>query len=134
MATPAFVHGKLSTVQIGGTYFAGLTINYNEDLSDLTDITYTQSGGATWAVMLPGYNKATGTISFVYDINNQPVLSPENMIPGTLMTLILSPDGTKLYSLSAYSGKFSWAGGPRTGPTACSTDWSSTGTVTRPAS
>ncbi len=132
MATPAFIHGRLSTVQIGGTYFAGLTINYDEKLSDLTDITYTVSGGATFQVMLPGYNGASGQITFVYDTANSPVLSPQNMIPGTLMTLVLSPDGTKLYSFSAYSGEFQWAGGPRTGPTACTTNWASTGTITRP--
>ncbi len=134
MATPVFVHGKLSTVQIGGTYFAGLTINYDEKLSDLTDITYTRSGGATFGNFIPGYNFATGTITFVYDTANQPVLSPQNMIPGSLMTLIVSPDGSKLYSFQAWSGEFQWAGGPRTGPTACSTNWTSEGTITRPTS
>ncbi len=129
-----FIHGKLSTIQIGGTYFAGLNISYDETLSDLTDITWTRSGGATFGNFLPGYNFATGTISFVYDSQNQPVLSPQNMIPGTLMVLIISPDGIKPYAMSAWSGKFSWAGGPKQGPTACSTNWTSEGVITRPGS
>ena len=129
-----FVHGKLSTVQIGGGYFAALTCDYNEDLSDLTDITYTQTGGATWAILLPGYNKAAGSLSFVYDTLNQPVLTPQNMIPGVLMTLVFSPDNTKFYSMTAYSAGLKIAGGPRTGPTACTGNWQSSGVVTRPAS
>ncbi len=132
MATPNFIHGKLTTIQIAGTQFAGLTASYNETLSDLTDITYTQASGATFGVFIPGYNFATGTITFVYDTANSPVLSPQNMIPGTLMTLVVSPDGTKLYSFNAYSGKFQWTGGPKSGPVMCSTDYTSTGTITRP--
>jgi len=129
-----FTHGKLSTVTIGGTQFAGLTITYDEKLSDLTDITYTRAGGATFANWLPGYNYATGVITFVYDTSNQPVLNPQSMIPGTLMTLVVSPDGTKLYSFTAWSGEFQWAGGPRGGPVNCSTNYTTEGTITRPSS
>lgn len=129
-----FIHGKLSTISIGGTFFAGLSFQYNEKLSDLTDITYTLSGGQTFQIMLPGYNGATGTLSFIYDTLNQPTLPPQNMIPGTLMTLVLSPDGTKLWSFQAYSGAFSMPGGPTSGPVKCSTDFSSTGVITRPTS
>lgn len=129
-----FIHGKLSTIQIGGTYFAGLNITFDEKLSDLTDITFTRSGGATFGNFLPGYNFATGTISFVYDSQNQPVLSPQNMIPGTLMVMIVSPDGIKPYSFSAWSGEFQWAGGPKAGPVMCSTNYNTESTITRPAS
>ena len=134
MAAPVFIHGKLSTIQIGGTYFAGLNISYDEKLSDLTDITFTRSGGATFGNFLPGYNFATGTLSFVYDSANQPVLSPQNMIPGVLMTLVVSPDGTKFYSFTAWSGEFQWAGGPKAGPVMCSTNYTSEATITRPSS
>ncbi len=134
MATPVFIHGKLTTVTIGGTQFAGLTVSFDEDLSDLTDITYTVSGGATFGVFLPGYNIASGDITFVYDSANQPVLAPQNMIPGTLMTLVVAPDGTKPFTMQAYSGKFHWAGGPRSGPVMCSTHYQATGTFTRPSS
>jgi hypothetical protein len=104
-------------------------------LSDLTDITYTQTGGATWRILLPGYNQANGTLSFVYDTLNQPVLSTQNQIPGTLMTMVFSPDGTKLYTLTAYSNGLSIPGGPGVkGPVACKTNWMSSGTVTRPLS
>jgi hypothetical protein len=130
----AFVHGKLTTITIAGTQFAGLTFSYDEKLSDLTDITYTVSGGQTFGIFIPGYNFATGTLTFIYDTLNQPVLSPQLMIPGTLMTLVGSPDGTKLYSFNAYSGEFQWAGGPTAGPVKCSTNYNSTGPITRPTS
>jgi hypothetical protein len=129
-----FIHGRLTTISIGGTQFAGLTASYAEKLSSLDDITYTVAGGATFAVFLPGYNMATGTITFVYDTSNSPVLSPQNMIPGTLMTLVVSPDGTKLYSFNAYSSDFTWTGGPTAGTLKASTNYQSTGTITRPAS
>ena len=129
-----FIHGRLTTVQISATYFAALTANIDEGLSDLTDITYTQTGGATFQILLPGYNKMAGSLAFVYDTLNQPILTPQNMIPGQLMTLIFSPDGTKLYSMSAYSAGLKIAGGPRTGPTACSCDFQSSGSYTRPTS
>ncbi len=131
----AFVHGKLTTIQIASTYFAALTADYNEELSDLTDITYTQVSGATWRILLPGYNQVGGTIGFVYDTLNQPVLSPQNQIPGTLMSLIFSPDGTKLYTLTAYSQSLSIPGGPQVkGPVAAKCAWMSSGVVTRPTS
>jgi hypothetical protein len=129
-----FVHGRLTSISIAGTQFAGLTASYTEKLSSLDDITYTVSGGATFGVFLPGYNMASGTISFVYDTLNQPVLSPQNMIPGTLMVLVVSPDGTKLYSFNAYSSEFTWTGGPTAGTLKASTNYQSTGTITRPTS
>jgi hypothetical protein len=131
-----FIHAKLSTVQISSQYFAALTLDYNEDLSDLSDITYTQVGGATWRILLPGYNMASGTLSFVYDTLNQPVLTPFNMSPGTLInTFSISPDGTKLYTMAIYSAGLAWTGGPQQkGPVMVRVPWQSTGTVTRPAS
>lgn len=130
-----FIHGKLSTIQFGGTYFAALTVKYSEGLSDLSDVTYTQSGGATWQIMLPGYSKASGSLTFVYDTLNQPVLSPQSQIAGALMSMIFSPDGTKLFTFSAYSEGFDIPGGPQVkGPVVCTTNWQSTGVVTRPTS
>ncbi len=129
-----FVHGKISTIQIGGTYFAAMSISYDEKLSDLTDITFTRTGGVAFGNFLPGYNFATGTISFVYDTLNQPVLSPQNMIPGTLMTIIISPDATKLFSFQAWSGEFQWSGGPKSGPIMCSTNYTTEAVITRPIS
>jgi hypothetical protein len=132
----AFVHSKLSTIQFGGTYFAGLTISYNETLSDLSDITFTQSGGATWAVKLPEYNMAKGEAAYVYDTLNQPTVAGNLLqVPGTLMTMIMSPDGTKFFSFNAYSAELDWNGGPQTkGPVGSKTAFESTGTVTRPTS
>ena len=120
---------------MNGTYFACVQMAYNEKLSDFTDITYTVVGGVTFGVFMPGYNFATGTLSFIYDTLNQPVLTPQNMIPGTLINpMILSPDGTKLYSFNAYATAFNMPGGPRAGPVLCTADWNTTGTITRPSS
>jgi hypothetical protein len=130
-----FIHGKLSTINFNSQYFAGISIAYNEDLSDLTDITYTQISGATFAILLPGYNKATGTLTFVYDTLNQPTVAPNNLTPGTLInSFIISPDGTKLYTLTVYSAGLSWTGGPKSGPVMVTVPWQSTGPFTRPTS
>jgi len=129
-----FIHGKLGLISIGGSNFATLQFDFTESLSDLSDITYTISGGATFAVMLPGYNMCAGTLSFVYDTLNQPVLSPQNMIPGQSMSLILYPDGTKPYTITALSGSFRFGSGPKAGPVSCTTNWESTGSYSRPAS
>jgi hypothetical protein len=126
----------LSTVSINSTNFAALTIDYNEDLSDLSDITFSQpSPGAAVQILLPGYLKASGNLSFVYDNDNQPTVSPM-LRAGTLVTnYIISPDGTKLYTLSVYVATFSWSGGPGSkGPVMCKVAWQSTGTFTVPAS
>ena len=131
----AFTHAKLTTFQIGGNYYPCLTVKYTEGLSDLSDITYTQSGGATWRILLPGYNMATLAITFVYDTLNQPILSPQNMSPGTQANFIFSPDGTKLFSLAAYSESLDIPGGPAVkGPVIASATLQSTGVVTRPSS
>ena len=129
-----FIHGRLTTVQYGGSYFAALNVDFNGGLSDLTDITYTQTGGATWRIMLPGYSLVDGSTKFVYDTLNQPVLAPQNMTPGQLMTMIFSPDGTKLYTLTAYAETLSIPGGPGVkGPVICTAGWKSSGTVLYPA-
>lgn len=128
-----FIHGRLGTITIGGTLFASEQYDYTEEIQ-LEDITYTVSGGVTFQVLLPGYAKVSGTITFVYDTSNQPVLSPQNMIPGTLMALVLYPDGTKPYTFSAYAGTFRFPSGPKAGPVRCTTNFQSTGNVTRPLS
>ena len=132
----AFVHAKLSNVTLTGTYFAVLQLNYEESLSDLSDITYTTSAGATFAVKLPGYNMAKGDMSYVYDTLNQPTVAGNLLqVPGTLMTIVQSPDGTKFFSYSAYSATLGWNGGPQVkGPVASKTAFESTGTITRPTS
>ena len=130
-----FIHGRLGTITIGGTQFASLQFGFHEFLSDITDITYTVSGGATFGVKLPGYNLSDGTITFVYDTLNQPVLSPQNMIPGQSLSLVLYPDGTKPWTITAWSADFTWGSGPQVkGPVPCTCKWESTGSYTRPTS
>lgn len=133
VATPQFIHGKLGTVSLNGTLFNALQFSFSESV-DLEDITYSTAGGATSQVMLPGYRKASGTISFVYDVANPPTVSPQNMIAGTLLTLVLYPEGTKAYSFQAYSGTFEWSSGPQAGAVKCTTTFQSTGTITEPTS
>ncbi len=131
----AFVHSKSTTFQFGGNYYPCLTVKYTEGLSDLSDITYTQAGGATFRILLPGYNMATVAATFVYDTLNQPVLSPQNMIPGASGAIIFSPDGTKLYSMTCYSESLEIPGGPAVkGPVIASVTLQSSGVVTRPSS
>lgn len=134
MATPNFVQAYKGTVTIGGTQFAVLSVTYSEK-APLEDITYTKSGGATFGIQLPGYITASGTLSFVYDVANQPVLDPQNLKAGTLMVLVIYPEGTKPYSFSAYSSEFTFTTGPQAGVSVkCSCSWTSTDTITRPTS
>lgn len=132
MATPAFVHGKDGTISIGGNQFAALSFDC-EHSCDLEDITFA-AGGATAQVMIPGYEKVSGSISFVYDTANKPTVSPQNMKPGTLMTLTLKPDGVDTFSFSAYSGSFKFTSGPQGGAVKCTTTFASTGPITVPTS
>ena len=131
-----FVHGKLSTVQLGGTYFAIMNGSYEETLSDLSDITYSLPTGGAYKVLLPGYNGAKGDLTYTYDTLNQPTVSGNLLqTPGTLMTVIISPDNTKFFSFSAYSASLGWQGAPQAkGPVVTKTSYETTGTITRPAS
>lgn len=133
MATPVFVHGKLGTVSIAGTLFNSLQFEFVDE-ADLEDITYTTSGGATAQILINGIERVSGSISFVYDTANQPVIAPQNMRAGTLMALILYPEGTKPYTFSAFSGSFRFASGPQAGAVKCSTNFRSTGAITVPTS
>lgn len=135
MANPVFIHGRLGLISINSTNFFAEQFDFTETVvGGNQDITYCVAGGATYQVMLAGYNGVKGTITFIYDTANQPVLSPFSMIPGTLMALILYPDGTKPYTFSALSGEFKWGSGPKAGPVRCTTSYDSTGNVTHPSS
>ena len=125
----------MGLISIGGVNFATTQFDFTESLSDLSDITYTVAGGATFAIMLPGYNMCAGTLTFVYDTLNQPVLSTQNQIPGVSMSLVLYPDGTKPWSITAYAESMNWSSGPSIkGPVPVKTTWKSTGSYSRPAS
>src|SRR5271166_67039 len=138
MAAPVFVHGKLGTVSLNGSLFAALSINFQE-ATTLTDITYTVAGGATAQIMLPGYKKASGSITFVYDTANQPSLSPYDMRPAqginpSPLTAIFYPEGTKPWTCSIYPESLQFTTGPTTGPVNCTMAFQSTGAITEPTS
>src|SRR6185312_16281205 len=103
--TPNFVSGKLGTISINANFFNAEQYDFEESTT-LDDITYCKTTGATFKILLPQYNWANGTVTFVYDTNNQPTISPFDMRPGTLMAMVLYPEGTKPYSFAAYSGNF----------------------------
>lgn len=127
----AFTHGKVVAIQVGATYFAALDVAWNDALSDLEDITPTVSGGATFAVKLPGYRVGKGTIDFVWDANNIPLSGSINMTPGTLMALVITPDGTTIFTLSAWAREFDLpAMGPTKGPVKGSVQFETTGSYT----
>lgn len=132
-----FVHGKLGVVSIGGAFFAAMQYEFTE-FTSLDDITYSNSAtgttGVAFKTLLAGYNWITGTITFVYDTLNKPVLSTQDQVPGTLMSLILYPDGVGPYTFSAFSGQLRIGSGPKNGPVTCTTNFESSGTITRPSS
>lgn len=130
-ATPNFISGIKGTVSLGGSLFNVKQFKFTMT-TNLDDITH--SGANGFQVMLPGVTKARGELTFTFDTANQPTVSPYNMTPGQLMALVLSPDGTKQYTFSGYSGEFSFQSGPQAGDVECTTTFESTGTITVPSS
>ena len=126
-----YIHGKSGTVTIGGNLFNVTQFSFSMNC-DLADITHTGANG--YGVVLPGVIRATGQLTFIYDTLNQPTVSPINQTPGQSMTLILSPDGTKQFSFTAYSGELSFSSGPQAGAVSVNTSFQSSGTITVPAS
>ena len=126
-----FSHGKLVAIQVGGTYFASLGVAWNDQLSDRENVTYTVSGGVTFGVFLPGYRIGDATIDFVWDSSNIPLTGAISMLPGTLVTLVFTLDGTNLFTISAYSKSFNVpSAGPTKGPVKASVSLQATGSYT----
>ena len=130
-AAPNFIAGYKGTVTINANLFYAEQVDFEEQTT-LDDITYTRAGGATFKILLPQYNWANGTITFVYDTANKPTVSPYDMRPGTLMALVISPDGVDQFSFNAYSGNFRFATGPKAGTVRCTTRYESTDAITTP--
>lgn len=126
-----FISGIKGTVSIGGTLFnvKQFKLRLHTTLDDIT-----HSGAQGYQVKLPGVTGADGDLTFTYDIDNAPTFGTFNMLPGTLLALVLEPDGTKPYTLSAYSGEFSFSSGPKAGDVECTTHFESTGPFTVPTS
>lgn len=137
MATPTFVQALKGTVSLNGSLFNALQFDITFT-AQLEDITYTTSGGATFGVHLPGYVIASGTVNFVYDTSNQPVISPFALQPNsgtTPIAAIFTPDGTKPFSCNIFSESLNFSSGPQAGPASkCSLSFKSTGTITYPTS
>ncbi len=132
---PAFAQAWKGTISWGGTLFNALQFSYT-DTAPLEDITYSQAGGATFAVKLPGYRSISGSLTFVYDTMAQPTISPFDMVSrASTATIIIYPEGTKPFTFAAWVGNFNFASGPQAGVAVkCTADFESTGTVTVPAS
>ena len=129
MAAPVFVHGKQGTVSFGGSLFNALSISF-EETTQLEDITYSQ-GLATQQVMLPGYRKASGSVTFVYDTANQPTISPFDLrptanVPPVPILAIFYPDGTKPWSCYIFSERLGFTTGPQAGAVKCNMSFQST--------
>ncbi len=131
MATPTFIHGKAGTATIGSTVYNVMQFDFAMSITK-EDITH--SGAAGYQVLLGGILSATGSLSFVYDTANKPVISPQNMTPGTVAVLHLKPDGTDDYSFSALFHDFKFKSGPKAGAVEVTVDASSTGAITIPTS
>jgi hypothetical protein len=127
----SFVHGKLVAVQLSGTFFAALGIAWDDQLSDLENVTFTQSGGATFGFFLPGYRYAKGSLDFVWDSSNVPFSGGINLLPGTLIPLVWTPDGTNLVTANVWSERFTFASsGPTKGPVKVTVPVTSNGSYT----
>lgn len=133
MATPVFVHGRSGLVTINGSSFNAMTISLKETI-EREDITYTQPGGATYAVKIPGYVTGSGAMHFIYDTANQPTISPFDLRPGkTPLSVVIYPDGTKPYSFTAVSMDLEFTTGPTAGAVKCDWTFETSGAITEPA-
>ncbi len=131
-----FVHGKLGTVSFNGNLFAGLTINFREQTT-LEDITYSKAGGAAYQIVIPGYTRGSGSVSFVYDTANQPTIAPFDFRPGrsnTPIAAIFYPEGTKAFSASIFPESLEFTTGPQAGAVKCNLGFQTTDTITESSS
>lgn len=131
-----FVQALKGTVSLNGNLFQVLSGTFKMSTT-LEDITYTKSGGATYAIKLPGHVSGSGSINFVYDTSNQPTIAPYDLRPGstTPITAIFTPDGTKPFSCSIFPSDLEFTTGPQAGPACkCSMSFESTDTITVPTS
>jgi hypothetical protein len=106
----------------------------------------TNSGNAGWQSSVAGVSSLNGTLSFVYDLANNPNISPQQIIPGTIATLALIADGVATANTQLGSdvlGTETWAGpaifgeltmdsGPQSGANNCSVTFESQGAWTHP--
>lgn len=138
-ATPQFVHGFRGTVTIGGNLYNVKQFQFTMT-NTLADVTHSgatttyNNAPASFRVKIPGITEVSGTLTFTFDSANQPTVTPYLMTPGTLLSLVLSPDGTKQYSFSAYTGEYSFRSGAGVNSDVeCTVNFESTGVVTVPS-
>lgn len=119
---------------MAATQFAVNVFTFQEETT-LDDITFTQAGSATFQTVLAGYLKASGTLTFVYDTLNKPFLAPYSIVTGTMVAMVLQPDGAGSFTFpTAAIQNFAWGSGPKNGPVSCTINWQSSGSYTRPSS
>ena len=117
MATPVTPYtanvpsGSISNVQVGSINLAVEDIDYDATY-DTDDITHTLAGG--FQVLIPTICRITCTCGGGYDLNVHYHAVPPNIVPGQTLTFIFTPDGVKLYNVTALVTKFAWKGGPKT--------------------
>lgn len=130
-ASPNFKSTISGTVTINGNLFNVKSGSYNET-NTLADITH--SGAAGFGVVLPCVTRASGDIVFTFDAANLPTGATYNMIPGTAMALVVSPDGVNNFSFTAYSGEFQFSTGAGLDTDVeVTVSYQSSGTITRPS-
>lgn len=126
-----FIHGREGKFLIGSTDFAVTDFNLDWSVDD-EDITHTGASGAQ--VVIDGIERFEGTINFIYDTQNKPTVSPQQMKPRTVATVHLKPDGSDDFSASCLCTKFSFKSGPKAGAVAVTVTVKSTGAITYPVS
>lgn len=124
-----FIHGKSTAFLVGSTVFDVVEVDFSDEV-EVAVVTHTGANGKQ--VVIPGVEKSDVTITFVYDTDNKPTVSPQQLSPGTVATLHQKPDGTDDFTASYLCHKFTWKGGPRAGEVLCTVEATSTGTITMP--
>lgn len=142
------VNGQVAVTPPGSTtstLFSVTKTNFTH-MVDTEDVT--NSAAPNWRSKQTSINEITGTITYVYDILNKPLIAPYFLLPGNTVGLSLLADyqagsqlpvggtfGTQTWAGQAVIKNFTCVGpGPQAGSWIITSDFESTGTWTYPTS
>lgn len=124
-----FIHGYKGKFLVGSTDFQVTDFGLDWSVTD-EDITHT--GAAGFQVVLDGIESFEGTITFCYDLDAKPTISPQQLKPRTYATVHLKPDGVDDFAAEVLCTKFSWKSGPKAGAVMVTVNVKSNGAITYP--
>lgn len=124
-----FIHGYKGKFLVGSTDFQVTEFSVDWDV-EVEPITHTGANGAQ--VVLDGVEKISGTVTFVYDLDAKPTVSPQQLKPRTYATIHFKPDGADDFACECLCSKFSFKSGPKAGAVYVTVNVESNSAITYP--